>query len=188
MQPPQRSDGFTPRYRNFHPQATVWVQNPFNHDVIYQVADEMNRPFKYKLPANQISELPGGAVATLGVKAIVDEMIQNDKDDALSIWDLNVRAKYEDKVILRVKEAPLKTDAKLPTGEIDLSVKGEVAAEKEPEAEAPAETAFPGLEGFPDLENSPNPPTPHEAIAREHVQTTAQSSVSSLPEAQVVEE
>jgi len=116
------TDGTKSNYRQFHPQATVWIQNPFDHDVIFQVADETNTPYQYKLPAHKVSELPGGAVATLGVKAIIDEMIQSSKSDVLRIWDADVRAKYEAEVVLRVKEASTLHATRGPVGEIDLGV------------------------------------------------------------------
>lgn len=138
-----RADGFKPRYRHFHPLSRVWVQNPFDHDVVYQVADERNRPFKYRLPAGKVSELPGGAIATLGVKAIVDELIQNSKGDEMRMWDENVRAKHEADIILRLKETKEATDSVVP-GEIDLSVKSNDVPEVRTETAKPEE-AFPGL-------------------------------------------
>lgn len=141
---PSTADGYKPKWRHFHPQSTVWVQNPLSHDVVFQVADEHNNPYQYKLPQNKTSELPGGAVATLGVKAIVDELIQNDKNDVLRIWDEQVRSKYEEQVILRIKEASVRPQASGPVGEIDLSV---TASDEAPDdvPESTEETAFPDL-------------------------------------------
>jgi hypothetical protein len=122
MPPKQRNDQFAPRWRHFHPQSTVWVQNPFDYDVEFRVADEMNVQYLYKLPANKISELPGGLIATLGIKELVDQLIMNNKEDALRIWDKDIREKYEDQIIMRIKEAPLHERAS-EGGEIDLGVK-----------------------------------------------------------------
>lgn len=140
----RRADGFKPKYRHFHPMDRVWVQNPFDHDVVYQVADEYNRPFRYRLPAHQVSELPGGAIATLGVKAIIDELIQNTQGDEMSMWDENIRRKHENDVILRVKQTSPVGDPSTP-GEVDLSVKSNEVPAPVAEAPAPPEEAFPGL-------------------------------------------
>lgn len=141
----QSSSGWEPKWRHFHPLERVWVQNPFDHDVVFQVADEFNRPFKYKLPAKKVSELPGGAIATLGVKAIVDELIQNDDKDNMRMWDKNVRGKHENNIIMRLKEtSPIATNSATP-GEIDLSVKSSDAPAVESTTETVPETAFPGL-------------------------------------------
>lgn len=97
---------------------------------------------QYNLPAHRISELPGGSVATLGLKAIIDEMIQNDDKAALSLYDLNVRARFEEKVLVSVVEAPMVT-ADTQTGLIDLSVgKGEQPKVEEAEK---VEEAFPDV-------------------------------------------
>ena len=123
MQPQSsNADQFTPKYRHFHPQSTVWVLNPFDHDVFFRVADESNNQSEFRIQAHERAELPGGSIATLGVKAIIDEMIQNDKDDVLRLHDASVRKKYEDKVILRVKEAPSAVTASSASGPIDLSI------------------------------------------------------------------
>lgn len=154
---PQSPDGFTPRYRNIPPQATIWIKNPFNHDVVFQVADELNRPFQYTLPQGKISELPGGSIATLGLKHLVDEAIQNAKTDVVSMWDLTVRAKYEADIIMREKEAPNTAEASSQmAGPIDLSIGATTPDEKPaplPQSEVNAadqpETEFPGLASVP---------------------------------------
>lgn len=142
----QRADGFRPKYRHFHPLDRVWVQNPFEHDVVYQVADEYNQPFTYRLPKGRVSELPGGAIATLGVKRIVDELIQNNGDTEVALmWDTNTRSKHEANIILRIKNTTPGTNPATP-GEVDLSVKSDKdvpATEEEPVVEP--EQAFPGL-------------------------------------------
>lgn len=131
-QPQAKSDGFVPKWRHFHPQATVWVKNPFDHDVLFNVADERNNPYQYRMPAGKISELPGGAVATLGVKAIIDELIQSSPKDALSMWEKGVREKYEAEIIVRVKEAPQSVTQR-STGEVNLGVADDAFEEDEGE-------------------------------------------------------
>lgn len=150
----QRQDGFTPKYRHFPPTDRVWVKNPFEHDIVYQVADEYNRPFRYRLPCKDrngnlgcISELPGGAIATLGVKQIVDELIQNDSannENALLMWDARVRAKHEAEIIVKIASVAPKADASNP-GEINLGGASDDIPTDAPEAPAPPEEAFPGL-------------------------------------------
>ena len=142
MQPQTASgaDPYKPKWRHFHPQATVWVLNPFDHDVIFRVADENNNQSEFRIQARERAELPGGAIATLGVKTIIDEMIQNNKDDVLSLHNADVRAKYEEKVILRVKEAPAAVTTGGASGPIDLSIsskKDEEVEEKQAEVEKP---------------------------------------------------
>jgi hypothetical protein len=162
-----RADGFKPKYRHFHPNDRIWIQNPFDHDVVFQVADEYNRPFKYRLPAHKVSELPGGAIATLGVKAIVDELIQNSKGDEMQMWNENVRRKHENDVILREKRTELATDPDRP-GEVDLSVRSNDEAEAvDEEVSTPPETAFPGLndpEPIDDAVLAPLPPAANAGI------------------------
>jgi len=145
-----RSDGFKPKYTQFHPLTRVWLQNPFTHDVVFQVADEYNRPFKYRLPAGKMSELPGGAIATLGVKAVVDELIQSNKEDQMRMWDENVRKKHEKNIILRVKNTSPVANSSTP-GEVNLAVPSTEAPE-ESEAQAPQEEQS----TFADL-NAPQP-------------------------------
>lgn len=143
MQPNQsRADGYAPKWRHFHPQSTVWVQNPFDHDVVFQVADEHNTPYQYRMPKGRVSELPGGAVATLGVKAIVDELIQVNKEDVFHMWDASVRAKHEAAIIVRYKEAPISQEIQRG-GEVNLATTDrDFAAEEEEIAEEPEEIAF----------------------------------------------
>lgn len=177
MQPTKsRSDSFEPKWTHFHPQAIVWVQNPFDHDVIYQVADEHNVPYQYRLPAHKVCELPGGAVATLGVKAIVDELIQNNKDEVLRIWDKEVRLPHENEIIIRIKEAPKKTTTTIG-GEIDLSVSDDTTealddllspSTSEPEK---VETAFPDI-----FDEDPE------------AKAIKDASVAGLPESDLIEE
>lgn len=131
MQPNTRTDQFQPKWRHFHPQATVWVINPFDHEVVFRVADENNYQSEYHIQARERAELPGGAIATLGVKAIIDELIQNSKDDMANLYNLDVRARYEEKVILRVKDAPSASLAAGTGGPIDLSIKSDVEKKEE---------------------------------------------------------
>lgn len=159
MQPtqtPATANGYTPRYRQFPPQSIVWVQNPFDQDVDFQVADELNRPFVYTLPTHKVSELPGGSIATLGVKKLVDALMQNDPKAAVQIWDLPSRAKFEEKIIMRVKEAPSREEQVTPSGKIDLSVKT-TAAEATPELPSASEIITDTAGEFPDLAPLPTP-------------------------------
>lgn len=141
MQPKTTKNQFTPKWRHFHPQATLWVQNPLGHDVVFQVADEYNVPYQYRMRAGKVSELPGGAVATLGVKAIVDELIQNNAKDVFLMWDEKTRRKYEDDIILRMKEAPT-TQEVSRGGEVDLTTSSNSADEEVAEPEDEEEVAF----------------------------------------------
>lgn len=150
----RRADGFKPKWRHFHPMDRVWVNNPFDHDVMYQVADEYNRPYKYVLPAHKVSELPGGAIATLGVKAIVDELIQNTPGDEMRMWDENVRLKHETDIIMREKQTVSLGDPSR-SGVVDLSVKTTDIPEVTAEASKPPEQAFPGLSKPPSFDPLP---------------------------------
>lgn len=105
-----RKAGFEPKWRHFHPSSRVWVKNPFPEVIKFYVADEANQQWEYEMPPNQLCELPGGAVATLGVKELVDRMIQ-EAGDMTHMWMLPYRAKYEDKIIKRIKEPPQKAAA-----------------------------------------------------------------------------
>lgn len=150
----QRADGFTPKYRHFPPTDRVWVRNPFEHDIVYQVADEYNRPFRYRLPCKDhngnlgcVSELPGGAIATLGVKQIVDELIQNDSannENTLLMWDPRVRAKHELDIIVKIASVAPKIDPSNP-GEVNLGGSSDDIPAAAPEAPAAPEEAFPGM-------------------------------------------
>jgi hypothetical protein len=115
-----RRSQFEPKWRHFHPQSRVWVKNPFDHDVIFYVADEANEQYQYKMPSNRISELPGGAIATLGVKEIVDRLIGQSSVDATHIWVLRTRAKYEAQIIVKIKDPPQRA-AKATGGEVNLA-------------------------------------------------------------------
>lgn len=172
MQPKTARNDYTPKWRHFHPQSTVWVQNPFDHDVEFQVADEHNVPYLYKIQARKVAELPGGAIATLGIKAIVDELIQGNKKDVFLMWDAATRRKYEDDIILRIKEAPVMQEVSAG-GEIDLTTsdeefnaEDEEAAAAEPEeqpfAAARPQTTKPIVQdvddGFGEPVVDPNPP------------------------------
>lgn len=151
---PKRDDGFQPKWRHFHPQATVWVHNPLDHDVVFNVADEFNNPYQYRMRAGKTSELPGGAVATLGVKALVDELIQGDPKDVYSQWESAVRAKWEDKVILRVKEAPASAQP-VNRGEVDLTTSSDPD-----EDEADSEQVQADAPAFPSRTQEPTAPLP----------------------------
>lgn len=145
MQPKAKSNQFTPKWRHFHPQATVWVQNPLDHDVVFQVADEHNVPYAYRMPKGKVSELPGGAVATLGVKAIVDELIQMSATDVFLMWDVNTRSKYESQIILREKQAPVMQEI-AHGGEVNLAT-SDSAFKAEEETIAPEVEDEPAFSG-----------------------------------------
>lgn len=138
-----KADAYAPKWRHFHPSATVWVHNPFDHDVLFDVADEYNVPYVYRMPANKTSELPGGAVATLGVKAIVDELIQNSASDQYAMWEVGVRTKYEEQIIVRIKESPtIETISR--GGEVNLGVDDSAVEEDEGERVTAEPTPFAG--------------------------------------------
>jgi hypothetical protein len=138
-------DQFKPKWRHFPVNSTLYLLNPFKEDIEFQVADERNVPYVYQLKAGKVGELPGGPIATLGLKAVIDKMIGNSKEDHLSIWSLEVRAKYESQVIKKVKEAPKPDAAAGPQGVIDLSAKDYDDDKSAPAAQAAAEEepAFP---------------------------------------------
>lgn len=120
-----KNDQFQPRWRHFHPQATLFLKNPFDDDITFQVADENNIPYSYRMPGRKVSELPGGAIATLGLKTIVDRMIGDKGEDLLRIWDQNVRKSYEDLVIVRERAAPQHAGKNGPSGPINLTAADE---------------------------------------------------------------
>jgi hypothetical protein len=150
-----RTTGFEPKWRHFHPHATVFLRNPFKEDVLFQVADEDNTPYQYRLPAGQLCELPGGAIATLGVKEVVDKLINESQEDAIRIWEKSVRKRHEDKVIERIKE-PAQRPAGGPKGAIDLGSSEE--GQDEPLAKDEPEQEFPTLNQS--KSQQPQPPTP----------------------------
>jgi len=141
-------DQFKPRWRHFSVNSTVWVQNPFDEEVRWQVADDHNNPVWYKVDARKVAELPGGPIATLGVKRIVDEMVQNEKynedGDAMRIWEPEVREKYETKIIIRIKEDPrLKVES--TADEVDLTTSDPSTEKDVVETAKPVEESFPGV-------------------------------------------
>lgn len=166
----RREDGFKPKYRHFPPTDRVWVKNPFQHDVVYQVADEYNRPFRYRLPCKDrngnlgcVSELPGGAIATLGVKAIVDELIQNSAEDNLLMWDERIRTKHEKQIIVQVRSTTPKADAEHP-GEVNLASSADELPPQPTEAPDVPEEAFPGLNEEPETPPAPSVPPPAPSV------------------------
>ena len=156
MQPNEaRNDQFTPKWRHFHPQAIVWVQNPLEHDVVFQAADELNRQWTYRMPSGKVAELPGGAIATLGVKRLVDELIQRDPKDVFNMWNADTRAKYEDQVIVRIKDAPADQNTMTETGEVNLATNSDEVADEQPEESTPEveeETPFEEVDDEPTAE------------------------------------
>lgn len=140
---------FEPRWRHFHPQDVLFLKNPFDEDVVFTVADERNQPISYRMPAKKVCELPGGLIATLGLKEIIDRLIGQSKTDLVRIWEPGVRKYYEDQVIIRVKEAPQKAAADDPGGPITLASsedEADIAAADEGPHE---ERAFPGAKKAP---------------------------------------
>lgn len=186
----QKADGLKQNYRIFHPQSTVWVQNPFDFDVTFQVADERNVPYNYRIKALSRAELPGGSVATLGVKAIIDQLIQANKKDILSIWDMAVRAKYEKDVILRVREAPNKVSKENPS-EIDLTVNDKSLPKEDKATDTTPEADFPGLDDFPGAQKTPvGPPalpaSPEDTKVKAALDDTVGATLGALPAASVL--
>ena len=110
-QPVENKRQYQARYRHFHPADRLVLRNPFEEDIEFLVADDSGRQLEYVMPANERCELPGGACATLGLKTIVDRMIQEDSEDDpglyLNIYNPDIRKKYEEKVILRYVPAPV---------------------------------------------------------------------------------
>lgn len=152
-----RADQFTPKWQHFHPQATLFMRNPFENDIIFRVADEHNVPYTYRLPAGKICELPGGAVATLGLKEVVDKMISDEGTDVVRIWDPIVRKRYEERVVVRVREAP-QAAAVGTGGEVNLVSSEEELEERDnmPVVEV-QEQEFPGAKR--PSTQTPPPPT-----------------------------
>jgi hypothetical protein len=174
--------GYQPKWTNFHPNSTVWVKNPLPHDVIYQVADEFNNPYRYRLPAGKVSELPGGAIATLGVKLIVDELIQNNKGDRLRIWDKDIRDKYETDIVVRIKTAPLQSKQASPEGVIDMASNSHYAADPEESEEAQREEQVP----FPSINKAV--PIPDRGGAKKAgIASAADAALAGLPKSKEVE-
>lgn len=138
----KRNKEFLPKWRHFHPGSTLILKNPFPEAIQFQVADEFNVPHQYVLPANAECELPGGAVATLGLKAIVDKMIGENGDDLIRIWSQPVRKKYEDKIIIDVIDPPELTRQN-DQGVIDLGTKKQESAGKSSTKAKQEEPAFP---------------------------------------------
>lgn len=181
MQPQNnQADQFKPKWRHFHPQATVWILNPFDHDVVWKVADENGNQSEFRVQARERAELPGGSIATLGLKVIIDEMIQNNKDDALRLHDLSVRASYEENVILRVKEAPQSVTSNSNSGPIDLSIN------VDENKEAPKEEQVKETEAFAEVPLNPQYPVNPPAGTGTAPQPKAQIAVNK--EVQLVEE
>jgi hypothetical protein len=139
-----RSDSFTPKWRHFHPQSTLFMRNPFKEDIVFRVADEHDTPYTYRLPAGKICELPGGAVATLGLKEVVDKLISDKGTDVLRIFDPTTRKRYEEQVIVRVREAPQEASGTVG-GEVNLVSSEEELEERDNTPVVTAEEQeFPG--------------------------------------------
>lgn len=148
----RQSNDFVPKHRHFNPSDVVVIKNPFNKDVVWQVFDEeLKRPIRYKAPAGATVSLTGGLVHTLGLKTIVDEMIQQD-GQILLIWDPKTREAYESKVIVEVKEsAATKARVNDDSGilEVDLSQKSPAGTSTPIEPPAASAPEFPDAQEFP---------------------------------------
>lgn len=187
--------GFTPKFRQIHPQATLWIKNPLSYDIEFQVADEINRKFLYKLPAGRVSELPGGSVATLGLKRLVDEILSTGRDaegkeTTLKVLDPLSRAAVEKDVIVKERRAPQVAQAETPGGPINLGVKtSDIPEDDDGTADEPAEPADLDDEEFATLEQSdstvvggdPLPLEEAEKRADSAVKSTADQSLAHLP-------
>jgi len=164
MQPQKDNtpDPYKPKWRHFHPADTVWVFNPLTHDVKYNCTDELGVKYEYIIPAQQKSRLPGGLIATLGLKHIIDELIQANPVDAAMLYDTPTRTRYESDVIRRVKSAGSVSDGVAVGGTIDLSEDTGLSDEAEApvpdyngenKAEAPVEEGDAVTPDFPDLDS-----------------------------------
>lgn len=154
----RQTDDYKPKWRHFNPGDRVTIQNPFDHDITWDVFDETrNAKVTYRVGANQRAELTGGLVHTLGVKRIVDEMMQQDKKRLL-MNDIVERAKYEEQIILRLKSAPSTIAQRTTQGHYEVDLSSNLGAENEeapmaqaPTAQAPAPVERPQEEEFPEL-------------------------------------
>lgn len=137
------TDSFKPKYRQFPPGSVVRILSPLKFDLVYTYAEE-NQRYEVVIRSGVPSELPGGNCATQGVKRIVDELIQQSKDDQMLMWDEKVREKYEDQFIIHFKDAPGRIEQSVQAGPIDLSIKSEDKSTVETPPEPTEEVAFPG--------------------------------------------
>lgn len=172
------NDGYQPNWTHFNPSDVVFVQNPFDHEVYWDVFDaERNRQVRYKIGPNERAELTGGLVHTLGVKALVDALIQQN-GNKLQMWDPVTRAKYEEQVIIKVKQSAA-TKARMSDDgdrlEVDVS-SGRSEAKQEAKTSKKLTDSTPE---FPDAKSTVNlqPPAPDLAGA-----------VANLPDTDVIEE
>lgn len=147
MAEPTKRDEFQPNWKHFHPYDTVWIQNPFDEVIEWQVADDNGVQHTYSVDAHARAELPGGMIATLGVKKIVDRMMQEDDQD-IQLWNLEKRAEYEDKIIIRVKSVAPPEAKKGESQAINLTAKTSKKATKQSKEakQQPPEPEFPQLD------------------------------------------
>ena len=178
MNPQKVQDDYKPRWRHFHPLDTVWVENPFDEVLSWQVADEHNVPHIYEIDPNGVAELPGGLIATLGVKQIVDRLITEDGKQ-VQMWDENLRKQYEDKIIKRFKPAPASSRVQRSKGggRINLTSDSNVDAEQETTTPAPAPTTAPEPEPQPEEEFPELASSPSEELAKATSSLPAESQV-----------
>lgn len=151
----QKKDPLAPKWRHFHPQAKLIMKNPFNEDIEFQVADEHNVPYTYRLPRGKVCELPGGAVATLGLKKVIDRLI-GENNEVVRTYEPSVRQKYEAQVIVKVIDPPQLKQRSGPDGPIDLAQAEEDAAE----SDAPEQTEDQEVQTFPDARPHQQPSAP----------------------------
>lgn len=135
----QRRDMVTPKWRHFGTQTRVMVQNILDHDVVFEVADDDDIPYSYVMPKGKVSELPGGLIATLGVKALVDQLIANE-GEMLRMYDQGLRAEKEELIIQQVVDIKLKrkegpngvTDLSSGNGDVDIDDEEQLDTEEQP--------------------------------------------------------
>ena len=174
----ERSKQFAPKWRRFHPQSIVWVNNTLSHDIEFKVTDEYGRPFKYRLPAGKVSELPGGKVAELGLKKIVDETIQNGGEQT-RMWEPTYRGEIEKDIILRIKEAPAPQAEDIASGVINLASNEQLEEKDDAEVAEKPETINPVFENKTQTDLDPDEEERKEAISIE----IAASTLAALPKA-----
>lgn len=143
---------YKPNWKHYHPYDTVWVQNPFDDKIEWDVAEDIlpgGIPVKntYTIDPHAKAELPGGMIATLGVKIMVDRLMQEAGED-VQMWNLEKRAEYEEKIVLRVKSVTPPEAKKGESQAINLTQKETKTTAKEtPKTEAPkVEPEFPQLD------------------------------------------
>jgi hypothetical protein len=169
-QPKETKTQYQARYRHFHPQDVVTVRNPFDEELVWTVADDSGQQLEYILAANSVGELPGGLVATIGVRTIVDQLIQEasetDPGLYLNLYNPDIRAKYEEQIIMKFKPAPVTQAPQQPGDQVrvNLTTKDMSMAPKDtpvpedkrvnvPKPSLSVKSAPPPDDAFPDVPN-----------------------------------